>query len=211
MLNAIKKNGLILAIFACVSTGLVAITQYLTQDQITHQERKQLLSVLSQVIPENAYNNDLYKACTLVSLPYLKNAPMVHAYIAKKDGTINGMAIESIAPDGYNGKIKLIIGINNRGIITGTRVLSQNETPGLGDKIDLRVSNWILNFTGKYLTPENESTWHVRKDGGQFDQFTGATITPRAVVKAVKHTLEFVHAKRDDIYAQPFNCSEGEK
>lgn len=210
MFNAIRKNGLTLAIFACASTGLVAITQYFTHTQIQQQEKQQLLSTLSQVIPDGAYDNDLYQSCTLVTLPYLNNSPKVHAYIAKKGGQINSMAIESIAPDGYNGQIKLIIGINNQQVITGTRVLSQQETPGLGDKIDLRVSDWILNFTGKYLTEENQTSWHVRKDGGQFDQFTGATITPRAVVKAVKNTLEFVHEKRDDIYSQPFNCSEGE-
>lgn len=210
MFNAIRKNGLTLAIFACVSTGLVAVTQYFTHNQIQQQEKRQLLSTLSQVIPDGTYDNDLYKSCTLVTLPYLKDSPQVHAYIAKKDGQINGMAIESIAPDGYNGQIKLIIGMNNQEVITGTRVLSQQETPGLGDKIDLRVSDWILNFTGKYLTAENKASWHVRKDGGQFDQFTGATITPRAVVKAVKNTLEFVHEKRDDIDSQPFNCAEGE-
>lgn len=210
MLKAIRKNGLTLAIFACVSTGLVAVTQYFTQDQIKNQEREQLLSVLNQVIPATAYDNDLYKSCTMVSLPYLSGSPKVHAYIAKKNGVIDGMAIESIAPDGYNGQIKLIVGLNNNGVITGTRVLSQQETPGLGDKIDLRVSDWILGFKGKFLTTENESKWHVRKDGGEFDQFTGATITPRAVVKAVKTTLKFVNEKQSEIYAQPFNCSEGE-
>ncbi|MDC0612326.1 electron transport complex subunit RsxG [Vibrio sp.] len=210
MINAIKKNGLILAIFACASTGLVAVTQYFTANQIKEQQRVQLLSVLNQVIPKAEFDNDLYKSCTLVTLDYLAKAPNVHAYIARKNGEPTGMAIESIAPDGYNGEIKLIVGVNNKGIVTGTRVLSQQETPGLGDKIDLRVSDWILGFTGKYLTADNQAMWHVRKDGGQFDQFTGATITPRAVVKAIKNTLEFVASNRDKIYSQPLDCSTGD-
>jgi len=207
MLVSIKKNGLILAIFACLSTGLVAVTNYFTQGTIKQQEQEQLLLVLNQVIPIPSHDNELYQACTLVSLPYLKGTPKVHAYIARKGDTPTGLAIESIAPDGYNGKIKLIVGVDNQGVITGTRVLTQQETPGLGDKIELRVSHWILAFTGKTLTTKNASSWHVRKDGGQFDQFTGATITPRAVVKAVKKTLMFVNKERGKIYAQPFDCS----
>ncbi|WP_438879367.1 RnfABCDGE type electron transport complex subunit G, partial [Bacillus cereus group sp. Bce036] len=90
------------------------------------------------------------------------------------------------------GAIKIIVGIDQQGNILGTRVLSHQETPGLGDKIDLRISDWILSFTGRQVNDDNQRQWQVRKDGGQFDQFTGATITPRAVVKAVKQTVEYV-------------------
>ena len=124
------------------------------------------------------------------------------AYIATIDGKPSAIAIEAIAPDGYNGAIKIIVGIQDNGTITGTRVLSHQETPGLGDKIDLRVTDWILSFTGKAVNDENISAWKVRKDGGQFDQFTGATITPRAVVKAVKHAVTYVNQNKESILAQ---------
>ncbi|ANU37085.1 electron transport complex subunit RsxG [Vibrio scophthalmi] len=206
MLNAIRKNGVTLAIFACASTGLVALTQYLTKDQIQLQEQKQLLSVLNQVIPEQLHDNSLYQACTLVEDPALGTTQAMPAYIATLNGEPSAIALEAIAPDGYNGAIKVIVAVQQDGTILGTRVLSHQETPGLGDKIDLRVSDWILGFTGKTVTADNQSSWHVRKDGGQFDQFTGATITPRAVVKSVKRTVDYINQNRQQLLAQPRNC-----
>ncbi|MBA5762015.1 electron transport complex subunit RsxG [Vibrio sp. 404] len=206
MLKAIRKNGLVLAIFACASTGLVALTQYLTKDQIKLQEQAQLLSVLNQVIPQEMHDNVLYEACTLVQSPALGTTMPMPAYIATMQGKPSAIALEAIAPDGYNGAIKIIVGVQLDGTITGTRVLSHQETPGLGDKIDLRVSDWILGFAGKQATADNESSWHVRKDGGQFDQFTGATITPRAVVKSVKRTVDYINQNQQQLLAQPRDC-----
>ncbi|EGQ7761668.1 TPA: electron transport complex subunit RsxG [Vibrio alginolyticus] len=210
MLTAIRKNGLTLAMFACATTGLVALTQYLTKDQIKVQEQKQLLSVLNQVIPENMHDNALTQACTMVTSPDLGTLRAMPAYLATKNGEPTAIAIESIAPDGYNGEIKVITGIDNQGNILGTRVLNHQETPGLGDKIDLRVTDWILSFTGKQVTESNWNSWKVRKDGGDFDQFTGATITPRAVVKVVRNTVNYVNQSREDILSQPLGC-EGEQ
>ncbi|EJA7358564.1 electron transport complex subunit RsxG [Vibrio alginolyticus] len=210
MLTAIRKNGLTLAIFACATTGLVALTQCLTKDQIKVQEQKQLLSVLNQVIPENMHDNALTQACTMVTSPDLGTLRAMPAYLATKNGEPTAIAIESIAPDGYNGEIKVITGIDNQGNILGTRVLNHQETPGLGDKIDLRVTDWILSFTGKQVTENNWNSWKVRKDGGDFDQFTGATITPRAVVKVVRNTVNYVNQSREDILNQPLGC-EGEQ
>ncbi|ELR8729043.1 electron transport complex subunit RsxG [Vibrio vulnificus] len=206
MLNAIRKNGLTLAIFACATTGLVAMTQYLTKDQITLQEQKQLSSVLNQVIPQSAHDNLLFESCTLVSDSALGSDKAMPAYIATRNGQATAIAIESVAPDGYNGAIKIITGIDASGTVLGTRVLSHQETPGLGDKIDLRVTDWITSFTGKQSNDDNYNSWKVRKDGGEFDQFTGATITPRAVVKAVRNTVEFVNSHREQILNQPLNC-----
>ncbi|WP_061018547.1 electron transport complex subunit RsxG [Vibrio splendidus] len=206
MLNAIKKNGLVLAIFACASTGLVAVTHYLTKDQIKQQEQAQLLSVLNQVIPHDLHDNELFSSCTLVQAEELGTEQAMPAYIAKLNGEPSAIAIEAIAPDGYNGAIKVIVGMNIDGTILGTRVLSHQETPGLGDKIDLRVSDWILSFTGKQVTDSNLDRWKVRKDGGDFDQFTGATITPRAVVKSVKQAVQYVNQNNQALLAQPLNC-----
>ncbi len=206
MLTAIRNNGLTLAIFACVTTGLVAVTQYLTQDQIKKEQQEQLIGILDQVIPTSLHNNALTASCTLIQTPHLGTNDAMPAYIATLDGKPSAIAIESIAPDGYNGAIKLITGIKHDGTILGVRVLAQNETPGLGDKIQIRVTNWITQFTGKKVTSENYASWKVRKDGGNFDQFTGATITPRAVVKAVRNTVQFVDQHREDILSQPMNC-----
>ncbi|PTQ17569.1 electron transport complex subunit RsxG [Vibrio splendidus] len=206
MLNAIKKNGLVLAIFACASTGLVAVTHYLTKDQIKQQEQAQLLSVLNQVIPHNLHDNELFSACTLVEAEGLGTEQAMPAYIATLNGEPSAIAIEAIAPDGYNGAIKVIVGMKIDGTILGTRVLSHRETPGLGDKIDLRVSDWILSFAGKQVTESNLDRWKVRKDGGDFDQFTGATITPRAVVKSVKQAVQYVNQNNQALLAQPLNC-----
>ncbi|MCG9544227.1 electron transport complex subunit RsxG [Vibrio sp. Isolate33] len=206
MLNAIKKNGLVLAIFACASTGLVAVTHYLTKDQIKQQEQAQLLSVLNQVIPHDLHDNELFSSCTLVQAEELGTEQAMPAYIAKLNGEPSAIAIEAIAPDGYNGAIKVIVGMKTDGTILGTRVLSHQETPGLGDKIDLRVSDWILSFAGKQVTDSNLDRWKVRKDGGDFDQFTGATITPRAVVKSVKQAVQYVNQNNQALLAQPLNC-----
>ncbi|PMK12293.1 electron transport complex subunit RsxG [Vibrio splendidus] len=206
MLNAIKKNGLVLAIFACASTGLVAVTHYLTKDQIKQQEQAQLLSVLNQVIPHNLHDNELFSACTLVEAEDLGTEQAMPAYVATLNGEPSAIAIEAIAPDGYNGAIKVIVGMKIDGTILGTRVLSHRETPGLGDKIDLRVTDWILSFSGKQVTESNLDRWKVRKDGGDFDQFTGATITPRAVVKSVKQAVQYVNQNNQALLAQPLNC-----
>ncbi len=205
MLHAIKKNGAILAIFACASTGLVAITNALTQSKIQAQEQAQLMATLNDVVPSYLHDNQLSSACKVIHSPALGPNP-VHAYVASKQGQVSAYAIETIAPDGYNGKIKLIVGLSPSGEIFGTRVLSHNETPGLGDKIELRISDWILSFSGKTVSDPEDSAWAVRKDGGQFDQFTGATITPRAVVKAVKKAVWYVIQNQDQISVMPFNC-----
>ncbi|WP_261881847.1 electron transport complex subunit RsxG [Vibrio pelagius] len=206
MLNAIRKNGLTLAIFACASTGLVAVTHYLTKDQIKLQEQAQLLSVLNQVIPHEKHDNELFSSCTLVESEALGSKQAMPAYIATLNGEPSAIAIEAIAPDGYNGAIKVIVGLDVEGTVLGTRVLAHQETPGLGDKIDLRVTDWITSFTGKQVTESNQDKWKVRKDGGDFDQFTGATITPRAVVKAVKNAVVFVNENQQTLLSQPKNC-----
>lgn len=110
-------------------------------------------------------------------------------YTAILAGKVTGYALETVAPDGYSGAIRLIVGTDASGKVSGVRVLAHRETPGLGDKIELKKSNWILSFNGHSLTGDNANSWAVKKDGGDFDAFTGATITPRAVVKAVANLL----------------------
>lgn len=209
MLNAMKKNSGVLATFALLSTLLVSVTYLLTADRIQAQQQKDLLKVLNQVIPADSHDNELYQSCTVItSEQYLGTTEPMPAYLAKKDGQFSGVAIEAIAPDGYNGAIKLIVGLDKAGTVTGVRVLNHNETPGLGDKIDTRITDWIDSFTGKKLQGEKDPSWAVRKDGGNFDQFTGATITPRAVVGAVKNVSLYYQRHQQQLFNQPLNCQD---
>jgi len=207
MLNAMKKNSGVLAIFALLATALVSVTHLLTKDKIIEQQQKELLKVLNQVIPAQSHDNELYKNCTAITNEqYLGTSAPMPAYIAEKADEPTGVAIEAIAPDGYNGAIKIIVGLNMEGVVTGVRVLSHQETPGLGDKVDTRVTDWIDSFTGQKLQGEKDPAWAVRKDGGNFDQFTGATITPRAIVKAVKNASLYFERHQQELLNQPLNC-----
>lgn len=206
MLRTIRKNGLVLALFAVVSTGVVAVTNLLTKDTIREQQTAQLQGLLNQVIPNQMHDNELYSSCLALTADEIGTSEPMPVYVATQDGEVTSVALEAIAPDGYNGSIKLLIGVDLDGNVLGVRVLSHQETPGLGDKIDLRVSDWILSFANKLISVENSDLWHVRKDGGQFDQFTGATITPRAVVKAVYNAGLYFKQNQESILANSPKC-----
>lgn len=210
--HTMTKNGLILAVFAIVTTGLIALTYFGTKDQIALQQQQKLLSVLNAVIDESSYDNAIQLDCALVtSAELLGSDEPQHIYRATKQGQAVAAAIESTAPDGYSGKIQLVVGITSSKAgsakVTGVRVLEHKETPGLGDKIDLRISNWVLDFDNQIYNADIATNWAVKKDGGQFDQFTGATITPRAVVSAVKLSVEYYIANQAAIFKAPNACS----
>ncbi|MGR6840116.1 electron transport complex subunit RsxG [Aliivibrio wodanis] len=207
MLKTMKKSSLVLALFAVASTALVTITFALTKDQIAYQQQQQLLTTLNQVVPRSLHDNELYKACTLVSnSDALGTEQPMPIYLASLNDKHSGAAIEAIAPDGYSGAIKIIVGVDANSMVTGVRVLSHQETPGLGDKIDTRITRWVDSFLGKSVDNLEDKSWAVQKDGGQFDQFTGATITPRAVVKAVKKAVWFYKTHQDELQTLPLNC-----
>lgn len=207
MLDSIKKNGLSLALFACICTLIVASVNELTKDAIKAQQQKALLRSLNQVIPTAAYNNDLAQNCIEISnQPLLGNFEPHRIYRAFLDGSPSAAVIETTAPDGYSGDIDLIVSIAYSGEITGVRAITHQETPGLGDKIDRKKSDWVESFIGKFFDEENATQWAVKKDGGEFDQFTGATITPRAVVNATKNTLTFFNQHKTMIFQQPNTC-----
>lgn len=205
MLAMMKKHGVVLAIFSALATGLTASVYFLTKETIDHQSALQQQKLFDQVIPANLYDNDIQKECYIVTSSLLGNNQPHHLYLGRKQGEATVMVIESTAPDGYSGAIQLIVGADLEGNIFGVRVTEHHETPGLGDKIDVRISNWITLFTGKTVNDAQDQRWAVQKDGGEFDQFTGATITPRAVVKAVKQTIIFL--KQQDVETLP-RCGE---
>lgn len=214
----IQKNSQILAIFAIVCTAIVGLVNELTKDRIEAQARLQLLNTLHSIIEPSRYNNDITQDCVSLSSPLLggsKNSSQSStkdkntnqtAYIARNNTKPIAIAITSTAHDGYNGNIELIVAINMDDSISGVRVLTHQETPGLGDKVELRKSDWIHSFNGKKLLSEKDSRWGVAKDGGMFDQFTGATITPRATVKAVRKTLLFFKNNKNSLLTLPNSC-----
>lgn len=185
MLQSMRKHGITLALFAAGSTGLTAAINELTKSTIEDQAAQQQKALFDQVMPANLYNNDLLKSCYRVTAPELgKDEHKV--WIAQNGDKAVAAVMEATAPDGYSGAIQLLVAADFKGTVLGTRVTEHHETPGLGDKIELRISDWITLFADKVIHGQNDSHWAVKKDGGDFDQFTGATITPRAVVNAVK-------------------------
>ncbi|MGK9171862.1 electron transport complex subunit RsxG [Yokenella regensburgei] len=185
MLDTMRKYGMTLTLFAAASTGMTAAINQLTKSTIADQAVMQQKALFSQVLPSDSYNNALQSSCYLVDAPELGKGRH-KVYIARQDNTPVGAVIEATAPDGYSGAIQLLVGTDFNGTVLGTRVTEHHETPGLGDKIELRISDWITGFAGKKIEGANDTHWAVKKDGGDFDQFTGATITPRAVVNAVR-------------------------
>ncbi|TKB48558.1 electron transport complex subunit RsxG [Ferrimonas sediminicola] len=208
MLNSMKRNGLVLALFGMAATAVVAVTHQLTEERIYDQQQKQLLKTLHQILPADEYDIPLHQSCHLVSNEqYLGTEAPQRAFIALKEGRPVGLALETTAPDGYNGEIHLIVGVNWNEELLGVRTLDHKETPGLGDGIDLRKSDWVQGFVGYRLIDEKDKRISVKKDGGEFDQFTGATITPRAYTKAVRHTLNYIRRFKEEIPSAP-SCGE---
>ncbi|HID2394947.1 TPA: electron transport complex subunit RsxG [Escherichia coli] len=185
MLKTIRKHGITLALFAAGSTGLTAAINQMTKTTIAEQASLQQKALFDQVLPAERYNNALAQSCYLVTAPELGKGEH-RVYIAKQNDKPVAAVLETTAPDGYSGAIQLLVGADFNGTVLGTRVTEHHETPGLGDKIELRLSDWITHFAGKKISGSDDAHWAVKKDGGDFDQFTGATITPRAVVNAVK-------------------------
>jgi len=207
MRQHITKNGGILAGFALVTTGMIAITYHVTQPRIAEAQERQLLSVLNQLVPESMHTNDMHLDCIIINdQPALGSTTPKRVFRARQQSRNVAAIIETTAPDGYSGAIDMVVAVSVDGRSLGARVVNHKETPGLGDKIDLRVSDWILSFNDVPLTDQNQSRWQVKKDGGQFDQFTGATITPRAVVEAIRSTVAYAQDNIDMIYASTSNC-----
>lgn len=203
MLKSMRKNGLILGGFAVAATTLIVATQFLTADRIAEQQRNELMRTLNELIPPALHDNDLYQDCTLVNAPDVLGLQEQPVYRSRLGGEPNALAIRTTAPDGYSGAIHLLVAINLQGQIKGVRVLQHRETPGLGDKIEVQRDDWILSFNGERVRSENDARWRVRRDGGMFDQFTGATITPRAVVAAVQRTAWYAQNNIDSLFAAP--------
>ena len=194
--------ALILTGFAIVGTGLVTVTYTSTRDIIAEAQRKALEANLNQLVPADRYDNRVTEDRIEVVAPEWLGADQpVTVYRARKDGQPVALFATPFAPDGYSGPIQLLVGVYADGTLAGVRVLAHKETPGLGDSIEEKRSPWILAFAGKSLANPKPELWKIKKDGGAFDQFTGATITPRAVVKATRKFLEYVQTHQAQLFA----------
>lgn len=200
MTRSMLKNSLVLGLFAVVTVTLVAITQQITAPRIVAAERAAKSQILSQLLPAGSFDNQLQDSqVTLAPDPLLGNLSPKTAYLARLNGQPTAVILPVTAPDGYSGAIQLLVAIKANGQLAAVRVLKHKETPGLGDKIELAKNAWIRSFDGKSLSDPTEPGWAVKKDQGQFDQFAGATITPRAVVKAVHQALRYFAAHQREL------------
>ena len=198
-IEAMKKSGLSLAFFACVSVIFVVGTHFLVRDRVAKNDEMRLLKSINQIIPSERYDNKLTDSEYLLKPEQsgLENEAIV--FLAMKDQKPVATIFEITTLRGY-GVITLLIGINSKDqTLAGVRVVRHTETPGLGDKIEIKKSDWILGFDGKSLENPKPSGWFVKKDGGEFDQFTGATITPRAIVNTTKSVLLYAKDHLDDL------------
>ncbi|MES9960415.1 MAG: electron transport complex subunit RsxG [Sedimenticola sp.] len=181
--------GLLLAMFAVAGTGLVAFTQDQTKARIAANEREALLRSLNALVPADSIDNDIVTDTLFVNDTERLGGDHIQVYLGRKGGSPVAAVFASVVPDGYSGPIKLLVAVRTDGSLGGVRIVSHKETPGLGDKVEERRSDWVHSFRDKSLTNPDISRWKVKRDGGDFDQFTGATVTPRSIVKAVKNTL----------------------
>ncbi len=200
-IEAMKKSGLSLAIFALISVLLVATTNSITKPKVLENQARMLLQALNEVLPASHYDNDLAASKIILSpqkTGFSRNTPV---YLARKQGKPIAAIFEVTTLKGYSGAITLLIGIHAEShTLSGVRVVKHQETPGLGDKVEVKKSDWALKFNGKSLENPKLTGWYVKKDGGDFDQFTGATITPRAVVNTVRSTLLFAQQNMRSLF-----------
>jgi len=204
LIESISRNALLLGVFALVSTAIIAATFLNTQDSIAENIRKAEEKALLEIVPRSRHNNSMLNDAQAIADTALLG---LHSgktmYVARQNNKPVAVILPATATDGYSGDIDMIIGINSNGTVAGVRVLSHRETPGLGDAIDRRKSPWIDGFAGKSLANPNIDRWTVKKDGGDFDQFTGATITPRAVIQAVARALQYFQTNQLQLLSTP--------
>jgi electron transport complex protein RnfG len=200
-LKTMLSAAALLGVFSVLGVGLVVLAHEATARRIAESERLALRHSVQSLVPAGAYDNDLLADAIAVREPSLGMDGPSRVYRARKAGQPVAAVLAPVAPDGYGGAIRLLVAVQADGRLAGVRVLAHRETPGLGDLIEEAKSGWILGFAGLSLDKPAERLWKVKRDGGAFDQFAGATVTPRAVVKAVKNTLRYFNAHRDALFA----------
>lgn len=209
MSEAIRKSGLGIALFAVLAAAIIAVTQVNTKEQIAANQAEAAARALFEIYPATI-DPDLYQHRINLESAALGQQEALDAFQAIVAGSVRGVILPVRTGEGYSGDIDLLVGINNDGSIAGVRVVSHRETPGLGDNIELSKSDWILSFNGERRDGADDPRWAVKRDGGEFDQFTGATITPRAVVSATARALNYFEANRAVLLSPVTQTAGGE-
>jgi len=198
--RSILRNSVILGLFAIFTVGLIAFIQQATSERIAAEQQRMQMRALNEILPESEHDNDLLQdTFSIDDRQYLQLPAAATGWRAWRDGKVTAVILPVVTQDGYSGRIDLLVGIRANGELAGVRVVNHRETPGLGDKLEVGKGTWIFSFDGKSLSIPTPERWAVRKDGGDFDQFTGATITPRAVVQAVHRALRYFEEHRDTL------------
>lgn len=205
LIHALKTAGKLI-IFSVIGTALLAYIYTITLDPIAKSEAEARLSLFREIISDDMHDNDLLKDVIKVGPnALLGNKEPIEINRVRLNNQPAGLILEAIAPDGYSGNIKLLVAIRADGSLSGVRVLAHKETPGLGDYIDAARGNWIKSFDNESLEKTASGLWLVKKDGGQFDYMAGATITPRAVIKAVYKALQYFKINKEQLLAETVN------
>jgi electron transport complex protein RnfG len=195
------RAAAVLAAAAVAAVALVSLVHDRAQPRIEESRRAQQLAELTAVLGGLAYDNDPLTDTLLLHDPELLGSDQPFAaHRVRRDGRTVAVLIDVVAPDGYAGPIRLLLAVDEAGRVLGVRVLEHRETPGLGDVIEERRSDWLHGFDGRSLGDPPPDRWEVRRDGGDFDQFTGATVTPRAVVRAVRRALTYVERHHERLF-----------
>lgn len=203
MTGQVAKSGLTLAGIAAICTALVATTYQGTKARIAANEQAWLEQSLEPALSGIFFEGSVTESKLVIPAPHeLPGRDDVIIYRVYAEAQPVAALFAVTAPDGYAGPIRILLGVNYEGIVTGIRILEHRETPGLGDKIESSRSDWVLQFDGHSLENPDLKGWAVKRDGGQFDQLTGASVTPRAVIGAMRETLLYFHAHRDEIFSQ---------
>ena len=200
------RTALILFLFVVIFTGLLSGAYLWTLPTIEAAASGEKMKLIDEVLPRGSYDNDLLKdSLHLAPTAALGQEADSTAYRARKGGKASALVLEAVAPDGYAGKIRLLMAIGTDGALLGVRVTQHKETPGLGDYIEPKKDKnrerpWITQFDGLTPAATEERTWKVKKDGGRFDSVAGATVTPRAVIKAVRKAAVYVAENRETLF-----------
>jgi len=206
-MRSMLRSAAALGLVALTGTALLAGVDFMTADRIAAQERRVVLEQLGQIVPQASDDSLLDDKITVKDERFFPNGQQVTIWRARDHGKPLAAILKFNAVNGYNGDITLLAGINANGSLRGVRVISHKETPGLGDAIEVEKSSWVLGFSGKSLENPARERWSVKREGGEFDQFTGATITPRAVVHAVRLALEYFEMHQEVLFAAPAETS----
>jgi len=195
------KNGVTLGVIAGICAGMIAATWVLTRDQIAANRIAELEASLVPALGSVVFDSDIASSRVTLDPPHdLPGNDAAAIYRVYNDGEAVAALFAVTARDGYSGPIRILLGVDVDGRVSGVRILEHRETPGLGDLIEPSKSDWVQQFAGRSLTDPAMDDWRIRRDGGVFDQLTGASVTPRAVLKAIRQTLVYFQDNRDTVF-----------